>query len=51
MHGLLEEISREHFPYSPATLEEIEAFERQVGWRLDPELKAFYLHCNGAELI
>ena len=26
-------------------------FERRVGWRLDPDLRAFYLHCNGAELI
>jgi hypothetical protein len=51
MSPLLEEISREHFPYPPATLEEINAFEQQAGWPLDPELKAFYLHCNGAELI
>lgn len=48
---LLEEVSREHFPYPPATPEEIEHFERQAGWRLDPDLRAFYLHCNGAELI
>jgi len=51
MSSLLEEISREHFPYLPATPEEIEAFERRVGWTLDPDLRAFYLHCNGAELI
>jgi cell wall assembly regulator SMI1 len=49
--SLLEEVSRDHFPYSPATPEEIEAFEQRVGWRLDPDLRAFYLHCNGAELI
>jgi hypothetical protein len=26
-------------------------FEQRVGWLLDPDLRAFYLHCNGAELI
>ena len=51
MDTLLEEVSRDHFPYPPATPEEIEAFERRAGWRLDPDLRAFYLHCNGAELI
>jgi hypothetical protein len=51
MSTLLEEVSRDHFPYPPATPEEIEAFERRAGWRLDPDLRAFYLHCNGAELI
>lgn len=51
MSSLLEEVSRDHFPYPPATLEEIAEFEQRVGWRLDPDLRAFYLHCNGAELI
>lgn len=51
MSSLLEEISRDHFPYPPATVEEIEEFERRMGWRLDPALRAFYLHCNGAELF
>jgi hypothetical protein len=51
MSALLEEISRHHFPYPPVTSEEIEAFERRMGWRLDPDLRAFYLHCNGAELF
>jgi hypothetical protein len=51
MTNLLEEISARHFPHSPATLEQIEAFERQVGWHLDPDLRAFYLHCDGAELF
>jgi hypothetical protein len=51
MSRLLEEVSRDHFPYPPATPEEIEQFERRVGWRLDPDLRAFYLHCNGAELF
>lgn len=51
MSRLLEEVSRDHFPYPPATPEEIEEFERRVGWKLDPDLRAFYLHCNGAELV
>ena len=51
MSHLLEEVSRDHFPHPPATPEEIEAFERRVGWTLDPDLRAFYLHCDGAELI
>ena len=51
LNSLLEEVSRAHFPYPAATPEEIEAFEQRVGWRLDPDLRAFYLHCNGAELI
>jgi hypothetical protein len=48
---LLEEISSHHFPNPPASPEEIEAFERRLGWRLDPELRAFYLHCDGATLF
>jgi hypothetical protein len=51
MDSLLQEISREHFPHPPATPEEIEEFESRIGWKLDPDLRAFYLHCNGAELI
>lgn len=51
MSSLLEEVSRDHFPYPPATPEELVEFEQRVGWRLDPDLRAFYLHCNGAELI
>jgi hypothetical protein len=51
MTSLLEEVFRDHFPYPPATPQEIEAFEQRMGWTLDPELRAFYLHCNGAELI
>ena len=34
MSRLLEEVSRDHFPYPPATPEEIEEFEQPVGWRL-----------------
>lgn len=48
---LLDEVSRDHFPHPPATLGEIDVFERQMGWKLDPDLRAFYLHCNGAELF
>ena len=48
---LLEEVSREHFPNPPATPEEVEEFERRVGWTLDPDLRSFYLHCDGAALI
>ena len=51
MSRLLEEVSRDHFPYPPATSAEIEAFERRVDWKLDPDLRAFYLHCNGAALL
>jgi hypothetical protein len=51
MSSLLEEITRRHFPYPPATPEEIEEFEQRMGWRLDPDLRAFYLHCNGARLF
>ncbi|RYZ41674.1 MAG: SMI1/KNR4 family protein [Myxococcaceae bacterium] len=51
MAELLSEVSRLHFPNPPASPEQIEAFERSVGWRLDPDLRAFYLHCDGARLF
>jgi hypothetical protein len=51
MAPLLEEVSRLHFPNPPATHEQIAAFEQRVGWRLDPDLRAFYLHCDGADLF
>lgn len=51
MSRLLDEVSRAHFPQPPATLEEIEEFESRMGWKLDQDLRAFYLHCNGASLI
>jgi hypothetical protein len=51
MNDLLDEISRHHFPNPPATPEEFEEFEQRVGWRMDPDLRAFYLHCNGADLF
>ncbi|WP_257459895.1 SMI1/KNR4 family protein [Archangium lipolyticum] len=48
---LLEKLSRHHFPNPPATLAEIVEFEQRVGWRMDSDLRAFYLHCNGAKLF
>jgi hypothetical protein len=51
LNSLLDELSRDHFPHPPATPGEIDAFERRMGWTLDPDLRAFYLHCNGAELF
>ncbi len=48
---LLEQVSRLHFPNPPATLAQIAAFEQEAGWRLDPDLRAFYLHCDGADLF
>jgi hypothetical protein len=50
MVDLLAEISRSHFPNPPATRAQIEAFEQRVGWKLDPDLRAFYEHCDGANL-
>jgi hypothetical protein len=51
IQALLEQVSRDHFPNPPATPAQLDEFERRVGWHLDPELRAFYLHCNGAELF
>jgi hypothetical protein len=51
IQSLLEQVSRHHFPNPPATPTQLDEFEQWVGWRLDPELRAFYLHCNGAELF
>lgn len=51
MARLLEELLRHHHPEPPVTLEEVEAFERRMGWGLDPDLRSFYLHCNGARLF
>ncbi|RKH65268.1 SMI1/KNR4 family protein [Corallococcus llansteffanensis] len=48
---LLAEISRSHFPNPPATPAQLEDFEHRVGWRLDADLRAFYLHCDGAALF
>jgi hypothetical protein len=48
---LLDQISYMHFPNPPATFAQIEEFEQRVGWQLDADLRAFYLHCNGADLF
>lgn len=49
--ALLEVLARRHHPHPPATPRQIEAFERRAGWRLDTDLRAFYLHCDGADLF
>ncbi|NRD58398.1 SMI1/KNR4 family protein [Corallococcus exiguus] len=51
MQRLLAEISARHFPNPPATPAQLAAFEARVGWKLDEELRAFYLHCDGAALF
>jgi hypothetical protein len=51
MDQLMEEVFRHHHPEPPATVAEVDAFERRIGWRLDPDLRIFYLHCNGASLF
>jgi hypothetical protein len=51
IQGLLAELDTKHFPARPATEDEIARFERRVGWKLDPDLRAFYRHCNGAKLF
>jgi len=51
MNLLLEELSRSHFPRKPASESLISKFEAKRGWRLDGDLRTFYLHCNGASLF
>ncbi|MFB1485385.1 SMI1/KNR4 family protein [Corallococcus sp. RDP092CA] len=51
MKELLAEVSAHHFPSPPATPAQVAAFEARVGWKLDEDLRAFYLHCDGAPLI
>ncbi|MGE6761400.1 SMI1/KNR4 family protein [Corallococcus interemptor] len=51
MQRLLAEISAHHFPNPPATEAQVAAFEARVGWQLDEDLRAFYLHCDGATLF
>ncbi|NOK36815.1 SMI1/KNR4 family protein [Corallococcus exercitus] len=51
MSALLEEVSRLHHARHPATPAQVDAFEQRVGWRLDADLRAFYLHCDGADLF
>ena len=47
----IEAIHRSHFPNPPASPEQLYYFEKRVGWRLDKELRAFYLRSNGAALF
>ncbi|RKH19158.1 SMI1/KNR4 family protein [Corallococcus sp. CA047B] len=51
MDPLLAEVSRLHFPNAPATPAQLAAFEARVGWKLDEDLRAFYLHCDGCTLF
>ncbi|AGC45465.1 hypothetical protein MYSTI_04165 [Myxococcus stipitatus DSM 14675] len=51
LQELLDEVIASHFPNAPATPEQIAAFEARAGWRLDDELRAFYLRCDGATLF
>ncbi|MBN8227989.1 SMI1/KNR4 family protein [Corallococcus macrosporus] len=51
MDPLLAEVSRLHFPNAPATSTQLAAFEKRMGWRLDDDLRAFYLHCDGCTLF
>ncbi|WP_375759775.1 SMI1/KNR4 family protein [Corallococcus exercitus] len=51
LERLLAEVSQRHFPRPPATLAQVSVFEARVGWRLDEDLRAFYLHCNGCDLF
>ncbi|NPC70149.1 SMI1/KNR4 family protein [Corallococcus exiguus] len=51
MQRLLAEVSAHHHPNPPATPAGVAAFESRNGWRLDDDLRAFYLHCDGATLF
>jgi hypothetical protein len=45
------EVLRAHRPSAPATPADVDAFERKHGVSLDPDLRAFYMACNGADLF
>ncbi|HYO56268.1 SMI1/KNR4 family protein [Archangium sp.] len=47
----LESIRLSHFPNPPASPQQIQHFEARAGWRLDDDLRAFYLRSNGASLF
>ena len=51
MYSLLAEFSRLHFPNAPATSAQLAAFEARMGWKLDEDLRAFYLHADGGTLF
>lgn len=48
---LIESIKEQHFANPPASARMIEEFEASNRWQLDPELREFYLACNGARLF
>jgi cell wall assembly regulator SMI1 len=51
MERLLKLLRDVHLTYPAASTVEIEEFERRVGWRLDDDLRQFYLSTNGARLF
>ncbi|RKG98773.1 SMI1/KNR4 family protein [Corallococcus carmarthensis] len=51
MQHLLAEVSAHHFPNPSATADQVDSFESRVGWQLDSDMRAFYLHCDGATLF
>lgn len=44
-------VLRRHFPRPPASEADIARFEAQWDFQLDPDLRAFYRACNGANLF
>ncbi|NBD08231.1 MULTISPECIES: SMI1/KNR4 family protein [Corallococcus] len=51
MTELLNVVAAQHYPHPPATAAAVEAFEHRMGWRLDPDLRAFYSRFDGAKLF
>ena len=51
MDQVVNNILSNHFPNPPSNQAELLAFERRVGCRMDEDLHAFYLACNGASLF
>lgn len=47
----VEAILRSHAPNPPASPGQLARFETRMGWRLDEELRAFYLRMDGASLF
>ena len=43
-------LRQRHYPGPPASAEELVAFESRWGFKLDPDLTAFYAAANGAKL-
>ncbi len=44
-------LRQRHYPGPPASAEQLAAFESRWGFKLDPDLTAFYRACNGARLF